>query len=115
MAFNKITKRDGRVVDFDKKKITNAIFKAAEAVGGKDKKTAEETSELVAKELEEKFKVDIPTVEQVQDIVEKILIEQGHAKTAKAYILYRKERSEERRSKAAVIGKEVKTRGTSLT
>ena len=110
MAFNKITKRDGRVVDFDRKKITNAIFKAAEAVGGKDRKAAEETSELVVKELEEKFEEDIPTVEQVQDVVEKILIEQGHAKTAKAYILYRKERAEERRSKAAVIGKEVKTK-----
>lgn len=107
---NKITKRDGRVVDFEREKITNAIFKAAEAVGGKDRKAAEETSELVVKELEEKFKEDLPTVEQVQDAVEKILIEQGHAKTAKAYILYRNERAEERRSKAAVIGREVKTK-----
>ena len=110
MAFKKITKRDGRVVDFDKEKITNAIFKAAEAVGGKDRKIAEDSSDLVVKELEEKFKGAAPTVEQVQDAVEKILIEQGHAKTAKAYILYRKERAEERRSKAAVIGKEVKTK-----
>ena len=110
MAFKKITKRDGRVVDFNKEKITNAIFKAAEAVGGKDRKTAEDSSDLVVKELEEKFEGAAPTVEQVQDAVEKILIEQGHAKTAKAYILYRKERAEERRSKSAVIGKEVKTK-----
>ena len=110
MTFKKITKRDGRVVDFDKEKIINAIFKAAEAVGGKDRKTAEEVSDLVVKELENEFKKDTPTVEQVQDTVEKILIEQGHAKTAKAYILYRQERAEERKSKAAVIGKEVKTK-----
>ncbi|MBL7054730.1 vitamin B12-dependent ribonucleotide reductase [Candidatus Woesearchaeota archaeon] len=107
---NKITKRDGRVVDFDKEKIINAIFKAAQSVGGEDRKLAEDSSDLVVKELEAKFKEDSPTVEQVQDIVEKILIEKGHAQTAKAYILYRKERAEERRSKAAVIGKDVKTK-----
>lgn len=107
---DKITKRDGRVVDFDKEKITNAIFKAAQAVGGKDIKIAEQLSDLVIKEVEEKFKEKIPSVEQVQDIVEKSLIEQGHAKTAKAYIIYRQKRAEERKTKAAIIGKEVKTK-----
>jgi ribonucleoside-diphosphate reductase alpha chain len=110
MVISKITKRDGRVVDFDKGKITSAIFRAAQAVGGKDIKTAEHLSNIVVKKLEEKFKDDIPTVEQVQDIVEKTLIEEGHAQTAKAYILYRQKRAEERKSKAAVIGKTVETK-----
>ncbi len=106
----KITKRDGRVVDFEKEKITEAIFKAAEAVGGKDKETAEKISDEVIKEVESKFKEKIPSVEEVQDIVEKTLIEKGHATTAKAYIIYRQKRAEERKTKAAVIGKVVETK-----
>ncbi len=89
MRITKIKKRDGRIVDFDKSKITNAIFKAARAVGGNDMNTASLLTEKVVKLLEEKFQDKIPSVEDVQDLVEKVLIEEGHAKTAKAYILYR--------------------------
>jgi anaerobic ribonucleoside-triphosphate reductase len=88
----KIRKRDGRVVDFNPVKITEAIWKAAQAVGGKDYNKAAQLTEKVIALLEKQLKKgEIPTVEQVQDVVEKVLIEEGHAKTAKAYILYRKQ------------------------
>ncbi len=94
----KIVKRDGRVVDFYPQKITEAIMKAARAVGGSDTKEAERLTALVVKEIEKNEKV--PTVEEVQDAVEKVLIEEGHAKTAKAYILYRAKRAELRQAAA---------------
>lgn len=98
---SKIRKRDGRVVDFDQNKITEAIWKAARSVGGTDRKLSEKLSELVVVELKRHLRPNqIPTVEQVQDIVEKILIENGHARTAKSYILYRNKRTEIRQAKA---------------
>ena len=85
-------KRDGRLEEFDSNRITNAIWKAARAVGGKDKELAKRLSDQVVKMLEQRFGEDgVPTVEEIQDMVEKVLIENGHAKTAKAYILYRKQ------------------------
>jgi anaerobic ribonucleoside-triphosphate reductase len=88
----KIRKRDGKIADFNPIKITNAIWQAAQAVGGKDHKKAAELTDKVMQILEKELKRgEIPTVEQVQDTVEKILIEAGHARTAKAYILYRKQ------------------------
>jgi len=93
----KIRKRDGKVIDFNPIKITNAIWKAAQAVGGKDYKKSTELTEKVLDTLESSLKKgEIPSVEQVQDLVEKILIEEGHAKTAKAYILYRKQHNDMR-------------------
>ncbi len=91
----KIQKRDGRTVSFSLDKITEAIFKAAIAVGGSDHKSAEALAEKVCEMLEkEKFSSsNPPTVEQVQDAVEKVLVENGHARTAKAYILYRADRT----------------------
>ena len=87
----KIRKRDGKVVDFNPIKITNAIWKAAQAVGGKDHRKAAYLTDKIIDHLEKELKKgEIPTVEQVQDVVEKVIIEEGHAKTAKAYILYRK-------------------------
>jgi ribonucleoside-diphosphate reductase alpha chain len=101
MTISKIKKRDGRIVDFEPEKITNAIFKAAQAVGGKDRTIAEKLSKQVVELLEKQLKPgEIPTVEQVQDLVEKVLVENGHYKTAKAYILYRQKRAEARRIKA---------------
>ena len=88
---SKIRKRDGRIVDFDEEKITRAIWAAAQAVGGRNRKLAERLSNRVVVLLEEKFPQEIPGVEDVQDVVEKTLIEEGHARTAKAYILYRKQ------------------------
>ncbi len=88
----KILKRDGKVADINPIKITEAIWKAAQAVGGKDHRKAAELTDKALERLEKELKRgEIPTVEQVQDIVEKTLIEEGHAKTAKAYILYRKQ------------------------
>lgn len=104
-APEKIRKRDGRIVKFDQSKITNAIFKAAQAVGGSDYSIAQRLSEEVTKAIREKFGADsIPSVEEIQDIVEKTLIEKGHAKTAKAYILYRKKRTDLREAKQFFIG-----------
>ena len=88
----KIRKRDGKIADFNPIKITEAIWKAAQAVGGKDYRKAGELTNDVMDFLEKNLKRgEMPTVEQVQDTVEKILIEEGHAKTAKAYILYRRQ------------------------
>jgi len=93
----KIKKRDGKIVDFNPVKITEAIWKAAQAVGGKDYKRSAELTDTVITILEKELKrSEIPTVEQVQDAVEKVLIEDGHAKTAKAYILYRKQHQDMR-------------------
>ena len=100
----KIRKRDGRIVEFAQEKITNAIFKAAKAVGGSDRKTAEELSNKVLTIIEYKFgPKETPTVEEVQDIVEKVLIKNGHAKTAKTYILYRQQRAKLRETKDMFI------------
>jgi len=86
----KVIKRDGRIVPFDKTKIAEAIWKAAQAVGGKDKELAYKLADKVVEYLEKQLKPgEIPHVEQIQDAVEKILVENGHYKTAKAYILYR--------------------------
>ena len=106
-TISKIIKRDGRIVDFDKEKITNAIFKAAKAVGGRDKELAARLADQVVKLLKERLKPgEIPTVEQVQDLVEKVLVENGHYRTAKAYILYRKERTLIREEKKRILQKE---------
>lgn len=99
-----IRKRDGRVVEFTKEKIANAIFKAASSVGGKDKKAAERLADKVATVIQYKFHNEqVPTVEEVQDIVERVLIKDGHATTAKAYILYRNQRKKLRESKSMVV------------
>lgn len=88
-----IIKRDGRCVLFDREKITDAIFKAAKAQGGSDRETAGELARQVEALLENQEKDNTPTVEGIQDIVEKVLVENGHARTAKEYILYRAQRT----------------------
>lgn len=105
-VLTKIRKRDGRIVPFDQEKITTAIFKAAKAVGGNDRKRAEFLSDRVVQVLEKKYRTTIPSVEDVQDIVEKILIEYGHSKTAKAFIIYRQQRSEIRNFQNVLINSE---------
>ena len=92
-----VTKRDGRVVPFNPDRITNAIYRAAVAVGGRDRTVAQKLSDQVVAMLESRFEPQqAPTVEAVQDVVEKVLIENGHARVAKAYILYRDERNRRR-------------------
>ncbi|MBD3203116.1 ribonucleoside triphosphate reductase [Candidatus Woesearchaeota archaeon] len=86
----KVRKRDGRIVQFKQEKITEAIFSAAQSVGGKDRELSEDLSNQATRILNERFnESEIPTVEDVQDIVEYVLVEEGHYTTAKAYILYR--------------------------
>jgi len=92
--FEFVVKRSGAKVPFTPQRITNAIYRAAVAVGGRDRETAEKLSEKVVQYLESTLHEEqIPSVEQIQDAVEKVLIENGHARVAKAYILYRDERA----------------------
>ena len=88
-----IIKRDGRKVPFNIEKIANAVFKAAQSCGGSDFNEAMDVAVKTCELYEKEYGNEVPTVEKIQDIVEKVLIENGHAKTAKAYILYRYERT----------------------
>lgn len=97
-----IKKRDGSTQAFQKEKITWAIFKAVTAVGGDDFDTAQKISDDVVDLANLQLKTDTADVEQIQDLVEKVLIEGGHAKTAKAYILYREKRRAARESNALI-------------
>ena len=94
----KIVKRDGREVPFNLEKIANAIFKAAQAVGGSDYDEAMSLACEVSEKLEEQSRQsgEFPTVENIQDMVESVLISHGHVRTAKEYILYRAERTKVR-------------------
>lgn len=92
-----VIKRDGSVVPFTPERITNAIYRAAVAVDGRDKQRAENLSAQVVALLEETVSEgEYPNIETIQDTVEKVLIENGHARVAKAYILYRDERARQR-------------------
>lgn len=88
-----IIKRDGRSSEFHIEKIANAIYKAAEVLGGKNHEMALDLANKVEQYIIGSGLSDSPTVEQIQDAVEKVLIENGHARTAKEYILYRAERT----------------------
>jgi len=102
-----VRKRDGRVVAYDSSKISEAIWKAIKATGGKDKSIAVDLSLKVNESLEKRFgEGTVPTVEDVQDAVEHALIEAGYAKTAKAYILYRQRRAEIREEKMKILEKQ---------
>ena len=107
--FRKIRKRDGRILTFDSSKITDAIFKAAEEVGRPDYPLAKSLMEEVVRRLAKKLRIQrsyIPSIEEIQDTVEQVLIDRGQAKIAKAYILYRQKRSEIRKEKAQILNKE---------
>lgn len=105
--FKYILKRNGAKVPFNVQKIINAVYKASLAVGQADWKKSEEITKEIIRNLEKKIKKgNQPTVEEVQDIVEKVLIDSGMAKVAKAYILYRQHRAEIRQEKAQVLNKE---------
>jgi len=97
-----IIKRDRSCVPFKKEKIVLAIFKAATAVGGNDFATSEKLADEVVRIAEERYPDGIAEVEGIQDIVEKVLIENGHAKTAKAFILYREKRRSAREANALI-------------
>ncbi|NWF49893.1 MAG: response regulator SirA [Ignavibacteriaceae bacterium] len=94
-----VIKRSGTVVPFNPERIMNAIYRAAVAVGGRDKEKAAELADKVVEELEKKCSEGCkPHIEDIQDLVEKVLIENGHAKVAKEFILYREERARKRKA-----------------
>ncbi|OGD46957.1 ribonucleoside-diphosphate reductase, adenosylcobalamin-dependent [Candidatus Bathyarchaeota archaeon RBG_16_48_13] len=100
-----IRKRDGRIVEFDQSKIVSAIYRAAASVGIDKKKLARELAGRVTEELNTKFgEQKIPTVEDVQDVAERILMEAGETEIAKSYILYRQKRREIRETKKVLFG-----------
>ncbi|CAE6492271.1 MAG: adenosylcobalamin-dependent ribonucleoside-diphosphate reductase [Candidatus Nitrosotenuis sp.] len=100
-----VKKRDGRITNFNKEKITNAIYKALVANGNPDRKIAEElTSGVLSKLISQGFSASHPpSVEDVQDMVESTLIEKGYGEIAKSYILYRHERRKVREDKMKVL------------
>ena len=100
ITVSRIKKRDGEVTDFVQDKITTAIYKAMESKGLSDKRAAQSISDIVSFVLEEKFGgYTIPSVEQIQDIVEMVLMKQGYHDIAKSFILYRDRHKEIREAK----------------
>jgi len=107
-TITQIRKRSGEIVDFNKEKITSAIFKATEAVGKPDQALAQKLSDQVVDILNDKFHArSIPAVEEIQDIVEEILIKARQIKAAKAYILYRDQRARLREMKSMIDSDEL--------
>ena len=98
-----IIKRDGQIVPYDRSRITNAIFKAAASTGGFGFEEAESLSRLVEQRTAESYAEQVPTVEDLQDIVESVLMEKGHLKTARAYIIYRQKRTEVREARRGAV------------
>ena len=95
-GISKIRKRDGRIVDFDISKISEAILNAAKVLGGNNKEMSDKLASDVHDRLIAQFGRTPPPVESIQDVVEAVLIDNGHARTAKEYILYRAERTKNR-------------------
>ncbi|MBL8023519.1 MAG: ATP/GTP-binding protein [Elusimicrobia bacterium] len=101
----RIIKRDGRLVAFNKLKITNAIYRAAAALGGRDRARSEHLADQVIQRIHVAYPAgSTPSVEDIQDFVEGVLIDNGHAKTAKAFILFRHEKTRTREQKPEIAG-----------
>lgn len=101
-----VIKRSGTIVPFNKNRVMNAIYRAAVSVGGRDKERAEILAEKVIQLLERTHEGnEVLNIEQVQDAVEKVLIEYGHAQVAKEFILYRDERNRKRQVDAKLASK----------
>ena len=95
-----VVKRDGRIVPFDEEKIADGIYRAAASLGGHQKELSGKLAIEVTLIINENFKApDMPLVNEIQDNVEKVLIDNGHGKTAKAYIIYREYRRREKLKK----------------
>lgn len=104
--FKYVIKRSGAIVPFNPDRIANVIYRAAVSVGGRDKEKAAELAKQVIEIMEEKFEEGYkPQVEEIQDIIEKVLIENGHAKVAKEFILYREEAARRRRENSKHFSK----------
>ncbi len=109
MGLSQVTKRDGTVVTFERKRIENAIYAAARAVGnGEGRQWAETMAWAVVGRLEERFGQNghRPHVEEIQDLVEEVLIKSGKPQIAKAYILYRQKRAEARATERMLLDSE---------
>ena len=104
-SITEIRKRNGSISNFDQDKISNAIFKALEATNKPDKELATElTSGVLNKLSEHGFSAEYaPSVEDIQDLVESTLIDQGHSDIARTYILYRHERRKIRDEKMRIL------------
>ncbi len=98
----RVLKRDGTEQEYNEEKIAKAIFKAVQACGGNDFNRSLELAQEVTGIVNLRFENKMPTVEQIQDIVEKVLIENKHAQVSKAYILYREKRSQAREHNALI-------------
>jgi ribonucleoside-triphosphate reductase len=100
-----VKKRDGRIVDYDKSRIVNAVLKAMKAVGVGGEEDAERVANSVERRLRQEWfsKGLIPSVEEIQDLVEIALIKKGFGEVAKAYILYREKRREAREIGRALV------------
>lgn len=107
MDISKIKKRDGRIVPFEKEKITKAIWKAAQAVGGKDYQMALDLTDKVVEIAQYVDDDEIATVEGIQDLVERVLVKNGNYKTAKAYILYRKQHEDMRETNQLLFNNKI--------
>jgi ribonucleoside-triphosphate reductase len=94
MMFEQIKKRDGRLVEFDSTKITGAIAKAGEATGEFGERDARKLTLRVLTLAHELRLGSVPEVEEIQDIVERTLLDSPFYKTAKAYILYREQHAQ---------------------
>ncbi|MEM3421454.1 MAG: ribonucleoside triphosphate reductase [Candidatus Hadarchaeum sp.] len=99
----KVRKRDGSIEDFNQEKIVESIFRSAQAVGGRDREMAKRLANEVVAIIQTQCKGDIVSTEEIGNIVEKVLIERGHARTAKAYILYRKHQEELRKLRSTSL------------
>jgi uridine kinase len=96
--FKNVIKRSGAIVPFNPDRIANVIYRAAVSVGGRDKEKAQELAKKVMEMMDKTFDEGYtPQVEEIQDIIEKVLVENGHAKVAKEFILYR-DKAAQRRS-----------------
>jgi len=109
MSLDRVVKRDGSVVPFDRTRIENAIYAAARAVGnGEGRPWAETLSWAVTGLVEERIGSNghLPHVEEIQDVVEEVLIKSGKPSVAKAYILYRQQRAEARDARRMILDAE---------
>ena len=103
MAIYKVRKRNWAIIDFDISRIELAIKRAIEAVGGTDFTEVPTLAKKVGEVIEKKIGNEIPNVETIQDMVEHVLVKEGHDTVAKAYILYRQKRSESRAQESVVV------------
>lgn len=100
MSIRQIVKRNGIPVDYDRDRISTAIFKAAASIGGTNRGESERLASIVEQRLESMYGSESPTVEDVQDVVETVLISEGRVNTSRAYISYRTQRAQRRESRA---------------